>query len=268
MAEPVRLGRFLRSRRPWQGLVLCLAGCVGASSSEGPDGATAGVSSRAPDAALGSPDASDVALRCRAPSDALAAPRTIAETVELINALPRPVSLGCFVESLARPLALQAVDSTFSAQPAQGPRSPRVFIFFDGLILSVVLDGPSDTLLEFGEARPEQRSLKAELEFPVDGPLDAASPYERLPYTDHVTSCGLCHQGEERDLDVPSPHALISPALRPMPEQRVPLADLAAEASGCDPESEPLRCRLLDALFWGDRAPVEHDFPQSYPTFF
>ena len=68
--------------------------------------------------------------RCVAPEGVSTAPQTIAEVVTLLNALPKPLNLPCFVASLARPLSLHAVNSPFSAQPAQGRRSPRIFIFF------------------------------------------------------------------------------------------------------------------------------------------
>lgn len=205
---------------------------------------------------------------CTAPEGVSARPHTVADAVRLINALQRPVTLPCFIEALERPLPLQAVNSQVSAQPAQGVRSPRVFIFFEDLILSVVLDGPGAALLEFGEARGEAHSLKAELEFPVETELGAAAPYERLPYNENITTCGFCHQGEFPDPDVDLPWAMTSPALRPGAEQRVSLDVLLAEASACDAKVEPERCALLRALVSQGPAPVDHDFPESYATFF
>lgn len=233
-----------------------------------PDGAPA-----LPDAGNhldGGQDASSVVLEpsgCDTKDGVTTTPHTVADVVALLNALTRPVSIPCFVAALPRPLALHAIDSRFSAQPAEGARSPRVFLFFEGLTLSVVPAGPSARLLEFGEARPGDRSLKAELEFPIDAELDEGAPYERLPFDDNITTCGFCHQGETQDPTIASPHAIISPALRPMPYQRVPLSDLRAEAVACKPEAEPERCALLRALFSGADA-VEHDFPPTYATFF
>ncbi len=65
---------------------------------------------------------------CRAPAGVSNSPRTIDETVTLINALPKPLSLPCFLESLARPLEISASYGVFSAQPAKGIRSPRIFV--------------------------------------------------------------------------------------------------------------------------------------------
>jgi hypothetical protein len=200
------------------------------------------------------------------------APTTIAEVASLLNALPKPVTLPCFVQALARPLSLQAVDSVFSAQPAQGRRSPRVFLFFPGLTMSVVPAGTGAPLLELGEAREENQSLKAELEFPVEHEVDGAAPYQRVHFDEAITTCGFCHQGERRAEDVASPLAFISPALRPREYQRVPLAELRAEVASCDTDAdaaaEPERCALLRALFGQGPEPLEHDFPTSYRTFF
>lgn len=216
-----------------------------------------------PDAAIAAPPP-----ECVAPAGVSTAPRTVAEAVALINALPKPLSLACFLESLTRPLALQAVDSLLSAQPAQGKRSPRLFVFFEGLTLSIVPEGPGAHLLEFGELRGEAQSLKAELEFPITGPLDEAAAYERVYFDDDISTCGFCHQGEERALDVASPLAFVSPALAPRWDQRVPLADLVLEHASCDAEQEPERCAMLAALFGRSPVPVEHDFPEDFATFF
>src|SRR4051794_26926429 len=75
----------------------------------------------------------DAADRCVAPAGTTSSPQTIADVVELLNAMPKPVSLPCFLSTLARPLEVHATLSVTSAQPAVGKRSPRIFIFLDGL---------------------------------------------------------------------------------------------------------------------------------------
>lgn len=229
--------------------------------------------------------------RCVAPEGVSTAPHSIADVVTLLNALPKPVTVPCFVASLARPLSLHAVNSPFSAQPAQGRRSPRIFLFFPGLIMSIVPSGPGAHLLEFGETRPDAQSLKAELEFPIEGQLDEPSPYHRVYFSETLTTCGFCHQNERRDESIGSPLAMISPALRPRPEQRVLLDELAAQVALCDsgavagaPASEipnvptdagadagvteAERCEMLHAIFDQQPAPVEHEFPTTYKIFF
>lgn len=207
--------------------------------------------------------------RCRMPQGLSPSPRSIAEVVQVLNALPKPVTLPCFLETLESPLAIHATKSIFSAQPAVDARNPRIFLYLDPLILSVVPEGTGSRLLEFGERRGEARSLKAELEFPIEMALDAAAPYARLRYDDVFTTCGFCHQGEEPAPDIGLPYALISPSIRPMPSDRVPLESLTAETAACDSEPQPSdRCAMLQALFSGGAPPVDWNFPETFRTFF
>jgi hypothetical protein len=231
------------------------SGAADAAAPAGDAGAAPGTRDAAPDD------------HCTPPDGVATSPRSIADVTAFLNALPKPVALPCFVESLPRPLAMQAVESQVSAQPAVGRRSPRMFLFWNGLTMSVVPAGMGQNLLELGEERGDDRSLKAELEFPIEEHLDAAAPFARVHYDDTITTCGFCHQGEERADGVDSPNAYVSPALRPEPWQRVPLDELQSEVADCDADAEPERCALLHALFDQRPAPVEHDFPMTYPTF-
>jgi hypothetical protein len=119
-----------------------------------------------------------------------------------------------------------------------------------------------------GERRSATTSLKAELAFPITTELDAAAPYVRLPFNEDLTNCGVCHQGEVAAQDIAQPFATISQALRPRPDQRVPLERVLAAARACDTSVEPERCALLVALVAPLPAPIERDFPASYNTFF
>lgn len=252
-------------RRSWPlfvGAVLALVACgtqPEASQDDG-DGGT--------DETDAGSDEADADVRCRAPAGVNNAPRSIAQAVELLNALPRPVTVPCFLESLARPLSLHAANSEFSAQPAAGAKSPRIFLFFDPLILSVVPAGPGAELVEFGEQRSPTSSLKAELLFPINERLDAEAPYRRLSFAASTTACGVCHQGEKAAADVGLPLAVISPALRPLPNQHVPLTNLLAEHETCDPAQDAARCELLSALLRPRPAPRERAFPATFKTFF
>jgi hypothetical protein len=250
-------------------LALALAGCGDADVASAPRDAEQDAED-AGDAAPGQlPDDAGVEpARCRAPEGVSTSPHSIAEVVALLNALPKPVTLPCLLETLARPLALSATDSVFSLQPARGAKSPRIFLQFDGLILSVVPDGDGAPLLEMGERRSATTSLKAELAFPITAELDAAAPYVRLPFDENLTNCGVCHQGEVAAQDIAQPFATISQALRPRADQRVPLERVLAEARACDPSVEPERCAMLDALVAPLPGPIERDFPASYNTFF
>ena len=204
--------------------------------------------------AAGSAGAGSSALvppRCSAPAGASASPRNIEEAVVLLNALPKPTTVACFVETLPRPLAAVATTSTASAQPAGSPRSPRIFLKLDQLLLSVVIDGQSRDLIEFGYlVEGDLRSIKGELKLPLDGEVEAQAPYQRVQ-RDAGTVCGYCHAGEERVAAITFASAFVSAALRPNPAHVVGLDALRAERQACDPAREPARCEMLSALFDG-----------------
>ncbi|HEX6274798.1 MAG TPA: hypothetical protein VFZ53_17270 [Polyangiaceae bacterium] len=203
---------------------------------------------------------------CRAPAGVTNEPRSIQQGVELVNALPKPLTLPCFVEALGRPLRLHAAISRVSAQPSRGTRSPRIFVYSETLVMTVVPEGRGAHLLEFGEQRPDLRSVKAELRFPIEENVSSSLPYEQALFTEEVTGCAFCHAGEEPDPSVIAAPAFVSVALRPLEQQRVPLSSLRDEHAICDAAIEPERCALLDALFGrGDVA--DWDFPPEMATF-
>ena len=181
-----------------------------------------------------------------------------------MNGLPKPVSLSCFLEALERPLRLVATQSFFSAQPAVGARSPRIFLFMDGIIHSIVPEGSPSNLLEMGEATSPGSSIKAELEFPITENITLATAFERLPLDD-LTTCGVCHDGHLPVLGIEG--AFESEVLRPRDQELVPLADLEAEARSCDAVLEPERCAMLGALFQHGEV-VGTAFPSSVNTIF
>jgi hypothetical protein len=203
---------------------------------------------------------------CAAPMG-LASPSSIAQVVEWINALPKPLSLACFLDTLARPLPVYASQSLFSAQPAVGRRSPRMFLFAEPLIMTITPDGEGSHLLEFGERRTNSTSLKGEIEFPVTTELGPAAPYEHLIVEGRFTTCSGCHDNEEQDLDITFARAFISRALRPAPAERVGLEELHREARDCDARAEPERCAMLVAVF-GQGNVVDAEFPATLETFY
>ena len=196
-----------------------------------------------------------------------ASPSTVVEVIDRVNELPRPVTLPCFIESLARPLELNATDSFLSAQPAAGRRSPRAFLFADPLIMSIAFGGSGSRLLELGEARAEGRSLKAEIEFPVTEELPRTAPFERVLFLEELSSCGVCHSDERPAPDVMLTKAFESRAYRPQPSERVSLESLHVEQERCDSVLEPERCALLQAVF-GAGAVSDRDFPETLATFY
>jgi hypothetical protein len=194
-------------------------------------------------------------------------PRSVADVVAMLNAMPKPVTLSCFLETLDRPIALQATTSVLSAQPAVGKRSPRLFLFFDPLIVSVVPAGTGRHLLELGERRSDTHSLKAELEFPITEEVQPDAPFARLRYDDRLSTCDFCHADSSPAEELGIPYAFVSQALRPVLRERVAIESLMAEAKACDKATEAERCEMLNALFREDSPPSEAEFPATYRTF-
>jgi hypothetical protein len=241
------------------------AACSGADDGGGPGGT--GPSEGGPSGERGEAGGRAFAAPVCAPGPELPAPQSIADAVAWINALPKPLSLACYLETLPRPLELYASESVFSAQPAVGRRSPRMFLFADALIMTIAADGAGSHLLEFGERRSDTKSLKGEIAFPVMAELEPAAPFEHLIIDDRFTSCALCHAEEEPDPETSFTRAFLSRALRPVPAERVSLDELRAEAVDCDAVAEPERCAMLVALF-GQGNVVDAEFPTDLVTFY
>ncbi len=203
---------------------------------------------------------------CVAPPGVSNDPQSIAETLTLLNALPKPLTIPCFLESLARPLQFNATKGTLSAQPAVGARSPRIFLFLGPNTMSVAPEGDGAFVLEFGEKRENLRSLKGELLFPLAAEVPPSAPFERVHFNDTITTCGLCHSSEVQDPTIGSARAFVSTSYRPLPENRVLADSLLHEQQICDHGAEPYRCQMLDALFaWGTVNDAE--FPNAMATF-
>lgn len=205
----------------------------------------------APDAGTPVPDGGghaepEALLRCAAAG--AGAVTSIAQVVDRLNALPHPVTGPCLVASLPRPLSVVATLEANSAQPAEGPHDPRVFLMPPGLVIAVVSSGTSARLLELGEWMTATTTLKGEIALPVTRSLESAEPFARLAAkkTDGVTSCGLCHESEVAHPSVPYGH--VSAAFRPKTE--VKLEALAAEHQACVTRHDAsARCDLFHALF-------------------
>jgi cytochrome c553 len=172
---------------------------------------------------------------------------SLAEAIERVNALPKPVTGACFVASLPRPLDVVATTSIISAQPAASERSPRIFLLMRYLTVGIVPEGDGSHFVEMGEWASSTRSLKAEVAVPVTGALDADEPFTHIQKFGEVTACGVCHGAEEpRTAGAGS----VSGALRPPPEKAVTLDALAAEHWACVESGETSeRCEYYHALF-------------------
>lgn len=230
--------RKARKFFPAVGVVLVVGSVVGACADD--DGAG--------DTDIGTPSPEPTV--CVAPPGHDGSPETFEELVGLLDALPRPVTIPCLLQVLDRPLLVEASVNTFSAQPADGPENPRIFIFLGEMVLSVVPDGGARNLLELSLRRSPSRSVKGELLFPIEAEIDVADPYERILYGgEQRTKCFACHADEEPDPVVTHAPAFVSEIVAPHQLDLVDVATIAAEHEACDPAEEPERCAMLEALF-------------------
>ncbi len=203
---------------------------------------------------------------CQAPNDASFELQTIDDVVQLVNQLPFPVSLPCLLDVLPRPLRIVATSSGLSIQPALDEKNPRIFALTGQLVLAVVPNGPSASLLELSQILSSGRSVKAEIVFPVTAALDAEEPFAHTAKVDASpgTRCAFCHGSETVGAD----GHYESRALRPVPASVIPYLQTVDLVQACarDPS---LRCEILKALFGpapGDV--VEGKFPTDMPTMF
>ncbi len=182
----------------------------------------------------------------------LRSPTTIDQVTELINALPKPLSIPCLIENLPTPLKVFAVNSNFSAQPAEGADSPRIFIINGKLVLSVVPAGIGKDLLEYGQFINSTESVKAELKFPLEEQIALSQPYDHIK-SGSGTSCRFCHTSE-RSINGFGGEAFASSIMRPSFFQRQTSARLRTLAQNCDKANDPYRCEMLNSVFVRGRA--------------
>lgn len=281
-----RLARF--PRLTWAargvGLAACFLG-VGCSSEPSggsesdvsgttPEGSSSDVRSGDVSASPPSPtsDGVDVAtseagdVSCKPGPGTTGSPKTVLDVVALINGLPMPVTLPCFLRSLDRPLQLLATSSVVSAQPAQGQDNPRLFVVNNDISLSVVTAGESKNLLEIGEITAPDRSIKGEISFPVEAPLTLEAPFTRIAQSAERTVCFGCHYPEVPAVGYPAAGAFESTAYRPIPRLEINFDYVEYQFTVCDPSADAERCAMLAALF--DQGQVSRGaFPSDMPTF-
>jgi hypothetical protein len=237
----------------------------GGSTADGGSSSDAGSTGDA--GAVGAAGSPNAGARCLPAEGTSGSPKTIYEALDLINGLPHPVDLPCFLESLDRPLGINASFNIQSAQPALGKRSPRIFLMV-GEKLSLSLVPGAEATLEFGERDASNTlSVKAEVHFPIEGKLAPEDAFSRLapdPSTgltlDDATSCGVCHDNEELSADYPFRGAFISAVVKPTSFFILSVDKIRPERETCDSEAEPERCAVYQALFdFGEV--VEKGFP-------
>lgn len=185
---------------------------------------------------------------CSPPPGVSGSPRTIDALVRLLNALPRPTSVACFLESLERPLDVHLTRSTLSVQPAGDDDNPRIFIVSGNLTMAVVPAGPASSLLEFGYFYGEDQSVKGEVVFPITETITDAVLAEQLQLGGR-TRCGSCHDPEQPAGEEFFEGAYVSKVIAPSPQLAMSLEDLRQASDDCDEQVEAPRCEVLAALF-------------------
>ncbi len=215
-----------------------------------------------------------VASRCERPENIVL--EDIQSVVDWINAMDKPLTLPCFITSLPRPLKTHSSISDFSAQPSVGRRSPRVFFFFDQLILTVAVDQDlddaiptedEDHLLELSFVVDEADLLtdKGEIAFPVVAPLPDSAPYSRVLFSEVNSNCAFCHPNESSVRSIEDVPILQSSMLKPTIS--LPIVELATERAACDRQDEPHRCDMLSSIV--DHGELQNqDFPSWAKTIF
>jgi hypothetical protein len=189
---------------------------------------------------------------CVTPLGVSGTPRDLEEAVALMNALPRPTSLECFLQALSRPLNVYMTSSGDSLQPAVGERSPRTFIVFEPLVMSIVFGGPGRSALELGYRTTPTRSIKTEFVFPLTTDVTATNFFRgALDAEDsNATKCSACHTGEVLEPIPEFPGEVFeSDIFPPYDFLEVSVEELRSERERCDAVAEPERCSLLSAFF-------------------
>lgn len=174
--------------------------------------------------------------------------KTIDDAVRLANALPKPLTVDCFVANIKKPLKVFAVDNPFSAQPSFGVNSPRIFIISNNLTISVVPDGAGKDFIEFSLITGQMVSVKGEFAFPITGQLESDLPYTRILEKPFGTACRVCHQNENRNTSITTGEAYNSNILTPDPFKRISQSYLRSQASVCA-QPDDFRCRLLKTIY-------------------
>lgn len=187
--------------------------------------------------------------------------------MELVNSLPKPVSVPCVLASLERPLDVTLTQNSISAQPAAGRNNPRIFIMIDKLFISVVPDGIGSKVIELSYLVSSTTSIKAEIPFPVLSDLPPDAPYSHILNANNTTTCSICHGAETRVETITFAEAYASTAFRPPAGSLVGLDEFKLEDQACNFDLEPERCAIIRA-FLGHGEVRSKSFPLSIPPMF
>jgi hypothetical protein len=196
----------------------------------------------------------------------LGTPASIQEVVELINALPKPLEIPCFVSALNRPLKLNLTSSALSAQPARGRDNPRIFIMNYPLVISLASTGAGAYKMELSEFTEVTKSYKGELNFPIVGNIDITNVFDSVDGGSQ-SNCVNCHLQETSDDVNFGTRAYNSFALKPTAVTKIDVIDFQQEYLNCNfLNDQSYRCHIIYSIF-SHGSVVHQDFPGGTPTF-
>ena len=209
----------------------------------------------------------DAALEptCTLPAGASNTFTTTLGMMALINAMPKPLSLACFLEVLPNTHQLAGSSSGASVQPAHDVNNPRLFLVIGDMLLGIVPDGPDKDSLEFSMLAGSTESVKGELKFPVTDNLDPVNPFTRIQNSGRPgTTCGLCHVNETDTSAQYGTGSYQSRALRPTAASTISAFELQSQAEKCatDPSN---RCRIWRAAYITGKTGL-YTFPADMPV--
>ena len=177
-------------------------------------------------------------------------PKTIDETLDLVNALPKPLTLNCFLKNLPKPMQVFATNSKNSFQPAVDNDTPRIFIFGQSIVFSVVPGGAPKEALEISQVVTPVLSVKAEIYFPVLATLANDEPYKRVALAGVTgTSCQLCHRFESPAVIGFRGPAFASEIIAPLSQTRITATRMKYLSTVCGSSADQFRCNMLKTIF-------------------
>ena len=186
-------------------------------------------------------------------------PKSIDQAISLINALPKPLTIDCFISALQKPLSTYAVNNQFSAQPAVDVDNPRIFVINGNFLMSFAPAGIGAKLLEMSEVVSVASSVKGEVVFPVMANLPVDAPYSHIISTiGGGTSCRGCHSGETSYPLISSGPAYESGYVKPDPLKKISLVYMQYQSRRCGSSTDS-RCKMLRAIFQDNT--IDANFP-------
>lgn len=182
-------------------------------------------------------------------SDTLRSPSSIDQTVTLINALPKPLTIDCFIRALKKPLKVFSTNSPSSVQPAVDADNPRIFVINKNFVMAFAPKGNGKSVMEMSLKVSATSSVKGEIPFPVTGPISVDAPYTRIREGSFGTSCRTCHTNEGQYAGLASNQAFQSNIISPLEGSRVSQAYMKVQADYCNSNVDKYRCNMIKAIY-------------------